>query len=91
MSLWWIETVSLCVYYRDFVQTCLYMSLWWIETVHCVSTIEALFRPVCSRDSLFTIRTCMCLQVPIGLIDAAELYGSKEQIVVLCKDGGSFW
>ena len=31
------------------------------------------------------------LQVPIGLIGAVELYGSKEQVVVLCKDGGSFW
>lgn len=31
------------------------------------------------------------LQVPLGLIDGVEVYGSKEQIVVLCKDGGTFW
>lgn len=31
------------------------------------------------------------LQVPLGLIDAVEMYGSKEQVVVLCKDGGRFW
>jgi myotubularin-related protein 3/4 len=41
------------------------------------------YRFFASRDDGF-------YNVPVGLIDAVETYGSKEQIVVLCKDGGRF-
>jgi myotubularin-related protein 3/4 len=43
-----------------------------------------------SNYRFFVSRQNGFFNVPTGLVDSVDLYGSKEQTVVLCKDGGSF-
>ena len=54
----------------------------------CILSLSLLYVP-CSLSVICSVLCCL-VQVPLGLIEATEVFGAKDKLLVLCRDARTF-